>query len=386
MMSTQNLLRRGGLGLLRRYTTIAEPAAVQDIQIDHFRTNETNPINHDKKHLNRFYKLPNQVRQKLFQHGGLPQNLLSQFDTFFENCILIREPALEIISYLKATDYSRPVNRYVLYGENGTGKTLTMAHVMHYGLETKKIIIHTGWIPDWFRRPKEIVLSTKKQGFYDLPVDAAAFLVHFKHQNSELLAELDLRLSKDYEWSSREQNPKGSPLIDLIDLGITRIKFSCDIVDAVVDELKILSSKGQCSCLVFIDGFNSLFGTSTELRVENRKLVYPYQVTLTDTLLKLTKYDWSNGAVILTLDKLAVDRKAAESHYPHYLLGKEGFEHLDPFLPIQVNDYSNEEFENVMDYYRDRKWIRNVTENGQKELELVSNKNPYLLMKFTGPL
>lgn len=386
MISTQYLFRRGCLSFLRRYTTVAEAAPVQDVQIDHFRTNETNPINHDKKHINRFYKMPNQVRQKLFQHGGLPKNLLSQFDTFYENCILIREPALEVISYLKATDYSKPVNRYVLYGENGTGKTITMAHIMHYGLETKKIIIHTGWVPDWFRRQKEIVLSTKKQGLYDLPVDAAAFLVHFKHQNSELLAELDLKLSKDYEWSSREKNSKGSSLIELIDLGINRIKYSCEIVDALVDELKISSSNGQCSCLVFIDGFNSFFGTSTELRVENRKLVYPNQVTLTDTFLKLTKYDWSHGAVILTLDKLAINTTTAESYYPYYLLGKEGFEHLDPFLPISVDNYNNEEFNNVMDYYKDRKWIRNITENGQKEIELVSNKNPYLLMKFTASL
>lgn len=116
-----------------------------------------------------------------------------------------------------------------------------------------------------------------------------------------------LRLSKDYTWSSREQNAKDSPLLDLVDLGINRIKYSCEIVDVLVDELKTASSKGQCNCLVLIDGFNSFFGTSTELRVENRKLVYPHQITLTGSFLKLTKYDWSNGAVVVTIDKLAVD-------------------------------------------------------------------------------
>jgi len=63
------------------------------------------------------------------------------------------------------------------------------------------------------------------------------------------------------------------------------------------------------------------------------------------------------------------------------LLGKEGFEHLDPFIPVLVEDYNTAEFDTMIEYYKDRKWIRNITPNGQKELELISNKNPLALME-----
>lgn len=108
-------MRRVSLSISRGYTTaVAEPVRARDVPVDSFRTIESNPVNHDHKHLNRYYKMSDDMRKKLFLHGGMPKNLLAQFDTFVENCILIRQPTLEIISYLKTTDYSKPVNRYVL--------------------------------------------------------------------------------------------------------------------------------------------------------------------------------------------------------------------------------------------------------------------------------
>jgi len=63
------------------------------------------------------------------------------------------------------------------------------------------------------------------------------------------------------------------------------------------------------------------------------------------------------------------------------LLGKEGFEYLDPFIPVLVDDYNITEFDSMIEYYKDRKWIRNITSSGQKELELITNKNPLNLME-----
>jgi len=63
------------------------------------------------------------------------------------------------------------------------------------------------------------------------------------------------------------------------------------------------------------------------------------------------------------------------------LLGKEGFEHLDPFLPILIDNYNVTEFDSMIEYYKDRKWIRNITPNRQRELELLTNKNPFTLME-----
>lgn len=40
--------------------------------------------------------------------------LLFQVKTFNEGCVMVRPPALELISYLKRVDYSKPPLRYIL--------------------------------------------------------------------------------------------------------------------------------------------------------------------------------------------------------------------------------------------------------------------------------
>lgn len=75
-----------------------------------------------------------------------------------------------------------------------------------------------------------------------------------------------------------------------------------------------------------------------------------------------------------------------ESDYPTYLLGKKGFEFLDPFIPVRAENYSPEELKTILEYYRDRKWIREISPQGQRELELLSNKNPFELWSCCKPL
>lgn len=80
-------------------------------------------------------------------------------------------------------------------------------------------------------------------------------------------------------------------------------------------------------------------------------------------------------------EKISCFQERRESHLPRYLLGKEGFEHLDPFIPVLVENYNITEFDSMIEYYKDRKWIRNITSNGQRELELITNKHPLSLME-----
>lgn len=68
-----------------------------------------------------------------------------------------------------------------------------------------------------------------------------------------------------------------------------------------------------------------------------------------------------------------------------YLLGKDGFAHLDPFVPVFVPNYSNKELLSCMDYYRERKWVHPF--KGQdEELSFVSGNNPFKLMNICAPL
>lgn len=51
-------------------------------------------------------------------------------------------------------------------------------------------------------------------------------------------------------WSKREKTEAGAPLAQLVEHGISRVKYACDVVDALIKEIKTLSHNKQCVCTV----------------------------------------------------------------------------------------------------------------------------------------
>lgn len=381
-------LRRTAQGLIRSpvpsnvVALSTANAIVTQPTPDDFRTNETNPSKHNKSHLSRFYTVPPNVRKQIFGTGGFPKKYETQLKTFTECCMMVREPAVEIMDYVRSTNFNKPVNRFVLYGEDGAGKSLTLAHLLHYGHSEGFVLVHVPWVPNWLKRPKEIANSISHEGCVDLPLDGAAWLLHFMTQNKTLLAKLDLRLSKDYVWSKRETTLTGAPLMELIEHGINRAKYSCDVIAALLQELKQQSTQGKLKTMVAIDGFNAFFHPNTRVVTENKVRVTPDMISLTKPFLDITNPDWSNGVCIVTVDRMALTEERMESVLPLYLLRREGFEHLDPFVPVRVDNYSEQEFYSCLQYYLDRKWIQTTGEGYDVELEFLSARNPYTLMKI----
>ncbi|XP_063239134.1 small ribosomal subunit protein mS29 [Bacillus rossius redtenbacheri] len=354
-----------------------------------FRTFESNPVNHTTEHAARFYVVPPEVRLKVFQYGGLPKIFEKQLKTFGEPSIMVRNPALEVLHYLRTAAYSKPAVRYVLYGKDGCGKSVSLAHILNYGSVSGFLLVHVPWARNWMRYPKEVATSSSNKGCVDLPLDAATWLVHFKSQNVALLNALDLRVSKSYTWTKREETPVGAPLVDLIEFGINRVKYACDVVLALLQEIKLHSTEGRCKTLVVIDGFNAFFNPDIRMKTEDKVKVKPSMVTLAQGFLEITKNDWCNGAVVLSIDRQVGPADKKESELPFYNLGKQGFEHLDPFIPIRVVEYNEKEIESCLQYYIERRWLQHEsgrTEAGRKELEFLSGRNPLRLMTLCSPL
>ncbi|XP_006622472.1 28S ribosomal protein S29, mitochondrial isoform X1 [Apis dorsata] len=366
----------------RRTIITAATKDVQDINLLSFRT-ELNPVEHDESCLNKIYTLPSDITSLLMKDMTI--ELKKQATIFREFGILVRKPAIELISYLEQTDYTKSINKYVLYGKEGVGKTTTLLHLIHYGLVKHFIVVYLPWVRNWFRYAREVSESPLIPGKLDLPQLSAAWLKYLNYLNETSLSQYNLKTTKEYTWSQKEVTKCGETLSNLIKFGIERTKFACGVVNALLDELKLASTAGKCKTLVIIDGFNAFTSTITHVCDENHKYVPPEKISITSAFYNIVNYDWCNGAAILTVDKRAnKDRK--DSDYPKYLLGKKGFEHLDPFLPIHVENYSKEEFKTILEYYKDRKWIRNISPLGIKELELLSNRHPVTLWRLCKPL
>ncbi|KAF7401101.1 hypothetical protein HZH68_006921 [Vespula germanica] len=361
----------------KQYSTLANvfPKDTADEQFHNFRTIESNPVNHNEQHLNRIYTIPKETFKTLFQNIGISKGFLTLSTAFNECSILIRNPALEVISYLEQADYNRPINKYVLYGKFGTGKSVTLMHILHYAFMKQMIIIHVPSPNIWFRFPKEITNSYKDPGILDLPVEAGKWLLYFRNQNSNLLSKLDLRISKDYQWNIREKAASGSSLLEMIEFGINRIRYASSVIDALLMELKEASIAGKCKVLTAVDGYNAFWSDSTRIRNDDKVWVNPRQISLTSSFLNFIKDDWCNGAAVLTVDTKA-NKERREYDHPRYLLGKDGFDCLDPFIPILLENYTRVEFDSVMEYYKERKWIRDINADGLAEIWALSIGHP----------
>lgn len=374
------MLLRGTARLLRANRGLFSTATEVKMKYEEFRTMEKDPSNHTPAHIGKFYEIDPEIKEKLFKTGGITKSYEKQIKSFNESCLMIRNPAVEIINYIKNTDFSMPVNRYLLYGDVGTGKSMTILHLLHYGHKNDFLLVHVPWIPYWYKRPKAYGGSATQEGLTDLPINACAWLSHFKNQNVELLAKLNLCTSQDYVWSKRETTPKGSTFIELIDHGTSRAKYASDVIKVLLDEIKQQSTEGKMKTLVAIDGYNVLFYEKTNLKAKFKVPIPANKITLTQPFLDIVKHDWCNGLCVLSVDQIAMKGWTRESNLPLYLLGREGFEHLDPFIPVRHEKYDEKEYESCMQYYVDRKWVQNVSQGFDKELEFLSNKNPYKLM------
>jgi small subunit ribosomal protein S29 len=65
-----------------------------------------------------------------------------QLKTFGECVWLCRSPLIEAINCIKNVSPSTPSFRLVLWGQFGTGKTLTLNQIVHYGHDENFVIVH----------------------------------------------------------------------------------------------------------------------------------------------------------------------------------------------------------------------------------------------------
>uniref|UniRef100_A0A2I2YWT9 Small ribosomal subunit protein mS29 n=1 Tax=Gorilla gorilla gorilla TaxID=9595 RepID=A0A2I2YWT9_GORGO len=333
---------------------------------------------HGDQHEGQHYNISPQDMKTVFPHG-LPPRFVMQVKTFSEACLMVRKPALELLHYLKNTSFAYPAIRYLLYGEKGTGKTLSLCHVIHFCAKQDWLILH---IPDahlWVKNCRDLLQSSYNKQRFDQPLEASTWLKNFKTTNERFLNQI--KVQEKYVWNKRESTEKGSPLGEVVEQGITRVRNATDAVGIVLKELKRQSSFGMFHLLVAVDGINALWGRTT-LKREDKSPIAPEELALVHNLRKMMKNDWHGGAIVSALSQTGSLFKPRKAYLPQELLGKEGFDALDPFIPILVSNYNPKEFESCIQYYLENNWLQHEkapTEEGKKELLFLSNANPSLL-------
>ena len=74
-----------------------------------------------------------------------------------------------------------------------------------------------------------------------------------------------------------------------------------------------------------------------------------------------------------------------ESDLPFSLLGQEGWEAMNSFVPVHVPAYSEGEADVMIDYLADKKYVSEVaaTEPGRAEIKFISGRSPIDLREYS---
>ncbi|KJH50438.1 hypothetical protein DICVIV_03449 [Dictyocaulus viviparus] len=326
-----------------------------------YMTRCTSPRDFSSSDIGLLYEISQHAVQTLGYERLLPSNLIKQSNVLGELVVMVREPLIEVSSYMLATQKSFPALRLVLWGPFGTGKSVTLCQAVHMAYAENMVIVHLRTAMDLTRRVREVQTSTFKQGRINDPLNAIAILQCFKEQNQHVWQNLNkLQTDRDFEWPNNERLSSGRPITDLVEIGISTPLLASDCVGGLFRELKRLSSAGAFKLFVAIDDANSLWG-KTLVKKADRTYASPSELTLVVHFRSLISSDWNNGCILLVADKKehsnARDHITVPRITPLELFGEEGFQCIEPFLPIETKQYTKKEVSNMYQYYYDRNWL-----------------------------
>uniref|UniRef100_H3A6H2 Small ribosomal subunit protein mS29 n=1 Tax=Latimeria chalumnae TaxID=7897 RepID=H3A6H2_LATCH len=359
---------------LQAETETQKPLAV-------FRTNEPNPTNHGDQHEGQFYTIPPGEMKIIFPHG-LPYNFQQQVKTFNEACVMVRKPALELIGYLKSANYSYPAIRYVLYGQKGTGKTMTLCNAVHYCAKQGWLVLH---IPDahlWVKNCKELMQSSYNKSRFDQPMEASVWLKNFKITNEHFLKQVTTQ--QRYIWSKRESTEEGRPLAEIVEQCVCPAQRSTGPPGSPVlqDILREIYWPLIHVPLVQVKVFKRFLGNKALAGGESKK-VRPDELTLVHNIKKLLKNDWTGGAVVTTVTQTGSLFKPKMAYLPQELLGKVNSDTIGAFFFIFfLNENAVPKCLQYPACYSFLKKKKSRTESGKQELLFLSKSNPWQLERL----
>lgn len=346
-----------------------------------WKTNVNDPRQHTPAHIGLYYLLPDEKEiTKVFGHSSPFDIETTRFyKTIGMMPLMIRQPSLSAMDYIRRIKPDSGNVRIILYGDKGHGKTHTLTHLIHYlHLMQDHFIIHIREMKKFTRSPWGYEASTSRPGRVDTPLNAALLLQQFKVQNVALLEKHKetLLCSQDYKWSLREVTSAGEPLVNVIEHGINRVIHASDCVAVLFKELMLAADSNKIRLASILDNVRFLFLREAPFKHADFKKVLIDEITVARSLKKLIKGSHRNGLVLATSDdKLS----AKQNQTPQDALGQEGWDHFDPFLPIQVPKYSRKEYESCMNLYQDIGWLarpESRTIEVRDEIRFVSGLNP----------
>jgi len=341
---------------------------------------DNNVIQHTNEDYLKFYSIDNKIIQTRLS-DNVPKKFKELSKTLGDHTLMVRKPALEVIHELESTD-STGHRKFVIYGPQGCGKSLTLLHILHYAVKKDLVIIY---VPNGFRMvdsqtSTEVQHSQWRPGRFDQPKESLIWLNSFRQLNMNFLQQHTT--SQEYKWGKRESTNQGSPLLELVDQGISRSLFASDAVGAILKEIRANKS---LKTMYAVDSFNGLFEKSSHKL--DGKHIDTNDLSLTHHFNKLLKPEYQlgeNSSYVLTLSQSGqYMTPGVTADENHMLLSEQVLDLIGDYQPITVDNYNSREYEAIMNFYKSKHWLtRDLTEQLLREVKFITDGNAASVSKY----
>lgn len=339
---------------------------------------ENDPTQHTMEDYSKLYIIPNNEVQGRLQHA-VPLQFKEFSDIVRETGIILRKPTLSILKTFQESKL-HPSPKFLLYGPVGSGKSLSLLHIIQYCLLKDWVVLH---VPNGFhfidrQGRTRIQESQWRTARVDQPEEAMLWLNQFRNMNPKFLEET--KTTQVYKWGKRETTDKDQPLLHVVEQGVGRSMFSTDAVGVILKEIQQNTS---LNVLYAVDGFNSFFGkTSHKL---NGRLVNLEELSLIRQFTKLLKPEYSlpNGAFVMAMSQSShyLDKKAG--YEVNEILPDEVLHGLGEYTEVEVPYYNDQEYQTMMKYYREKRWMaKELTDSLLQQVKFMTAADPTLVRKF----
>ncbi|KAL5481330.1 hypothetical protein EMCRGX_G021467 [Ephydatia muelleri] len=367
------LCRRVAWSVLRLSSTAAAPSTTPSSELL-------------KSHVGKVYPIPGKELKTAIPHA-LPKRLSAQLDTLGQAGWVFRQQSFDIIKSLfdSAEDSTAPKPRYLLYGDDGNGKTVCTYQVVHHCVKAGWLVVHVPGVLSWTHSKAELRPSAKHTGLYDQPDEACKWLKSFRTLNSKFISQM--KLSEEYYWNKKEKAEPGEELVKVIEQGLLKPNLATEVVGAVLQEVSKLHKK--FNVLLVVDQFNGCYNP-TSFSLGRAEWAEPSQLRLVQLLEHYTSSpSVFSGPIILALSRTGMMRHNTATTEPLDLLGEKGFEHVKSYKHLLVPPFRYSEMKACLEYYVQEKWISCLTNRVSdspsavlKELWHVTAGNPRELEKL----
>ncbi|CAI8004110.1 28S ribosomal protein S29, mitochondrial [Geodia barretti] len=179
-VSSRSAVVRSLLSGIRRQST--KDATVEDWTI--------NPLELGEENVSHMYCVPSGDVKTVFP-TSLPSQFSTQTTSIGEMCWILRRQSYQMMQELKSFDATQPHNfRYLLYGADGSGKTICLHQVLHYCVKAGWLVVFVPGVFSWTHSDRELRPSTRVPGTFDQPDTATAWLKAFRTLNSHFTSQV----------------------------------------------------------------------------------------------------------------------------------------------------------------------------------------------------